>query len=398
MDKHNKLPVKMFDGVQFSVWKYHMEIVFEAKKVLRVVSGIEHRPVPVNPANITEIELQQIEAWNDKNANARMFISKSISQRILGKLTSCSTAATMWQKLCSLHLNKTPESVFTLQGKFFDYKMQSSDTISSHIQNIIEMAMILADLGHVVPDKMIISKIIYSLPPSYNSIIAAWSNVPEHLQTVDTLEERLIRHESLLQRQGGVDTDIDQAFFTRSASVSHPRLLSKKEQHHKDLHYIRDLKARTKCYNCHGIGHWSADCPKPQKIRPHGKDPRKIDGGLSEANLVESLHISSGSENDSHSDEDFTFVVTSTLSSYAFAVDSSAEAWFTDSGASEHMTNKLEWFTSFTPLPEGLHMVQIANNTKLWVRGKGDILIQCLVDGHSYKGILRDVLYVPRLK
>ena len=78
--------------------------------------------------------------------------------------------------------------------------MQSTDNISSHIQNITEMAMILVDLGHTVPDKMIISKIIYSLPPSYNSIIAARSNVPEHNQTVDNLEERLIRHESLLHQ------------------------------------------------------------------------------------------------------------------------------------------------------------------------------------------------------
>ena len=115
----------------------------------------------------------------------------------------------MWQKLCSLHLNKTPESVFTLQGKFFDYKMQNTDDISLHIQNINEMAMILADLGHIVPDKMIISKIIYSLPPSYNNIIAAWLNVPEACQTVDTSEERLLRHESLLHRQGGRESDAD---------------------------------------------------------------------------------------------------------------------------------------------------------------------------------------------
>lgn len=359
MDKHDKIPVKMFDGTQFSVWKYHMEIVFEAKKVLAVVSGTEKRPTPVNPVSVIPDELLRIDAWDEKNANARMFISKSISQRILGKLTGCPTAAAMWQKLCSLHLKKTPDSVFALQGKFFDYKMQSTDDISSHVQNITEIAMILADLGHVVPDKMIISKIIYSLPPSYNNIIAAWSNVPESSQTVDNLEERLLRHESLLHRQGGGDTEADQAFFTRSASITQARPLSKNEQHQKDLSYIRDLKARTKCYNCHELGHWSADCPKPKKKRPHGKDPRKIDSGLSEANLVESLRLSSSSdeESKSSSDEDFAFIVTSTVSSYALAADSYVDTWFADSGASEHMTDRFEWFSSFQPIPEGVHTV-----------------------------------------
>ena len=87
MDKHDKIPVKMFDDTQFSVWKYHMETIFEAKKVLQVVFGLDKRPVPINLESITPQELIQLDAWNEKNANARMFISKSISQKILGKLT-----------------------------------------------------------------------------------------------------------------------------------------------------------------------------------------------------------------------------------------------------------------------------------------------------------------------
>ena len=286
MDKYDKIPVKMFDGTQVSIWKYHMEIIFEAKKVLRVVTGLEQRPIPVNLAILTADELKRIEAWDEKNANARMFIRKSISQKILEKLTSCPTIASMWQKLCSLHLSRKPESVFTLQGKFFDYTMQPTDNISSHIQTITEMAMVLADLGHIVPEKMIISKIIYSLPPSFNSIIVVWSNIPKANQTIDSLEERLLCHESLLQRQGGIDSDVDQAFFTRSASISQPRPFLKKEQHQRDLHYIRDLKARTKCYNCREVGHWSADCPKPQKTRPTAKIHIKLTVDLVQPTLL----------------------------------------------------------------------------------------------------------------
>jgi len=72
-----------------------------------------------------------------------------------------------------LHFKKTPESVFTLQKKFFDYKVQSTDDILSRIQNITDMAMILVDFDNVVPNKMIILKILYNLSPNYNSIIVA---------------------------------------------------------------------------------------------------------------------------------------------------------------------------------------------------------------------------------
>ena len=79
MDKHDKILVKMFNGTQFSVWKYHIEIIFEAKKVLKVVLGFDKRIIPIDPENITPEELIKLDTWDEKNANARMFISKSIS-------------------------------------------------------------------------------------------------------------------------------------------------------------------------------------------------------------------------------------------------------------------------------------------------------------------------------
>jgi hypothetical protein len=39
MDKNDKISVKVFNGIGFSLWKYHMEIVFEAKDILGVVKG-----------------------------------------------------------------------------------------------------------------------------------------------------------------------------------------------------------------------------------------------------------------------------------------------------------------------------------------------------------------------
>ena len=116
--------------------------------------------------------------------------------------------------------------------------------------------------------------------------------------------------------------------------------------------------------------------------------------------MVESLHISSSSKDDSKSisDEDFAFIVTSTISSYAFAANSYTDVWFADSGASEHMTDRLDWFSNFQLISEGIHTVQIADDTKLRVRGKGDIQIYCLIDGLYHNGLIQDVLSVPKLK
>lgn len=47
------------------------------------------------------------------------------------------------------------------------------------------------------------------------------------------------------------------------------------------------------------------------------------------------------------------------------------DTWYADSGASEHMTDYYEWFSTMEHIPKGLHTIQIADNTKLWVRGQG---------------------------
>lgn len=49
-------------------------------------------------------------------------------------------------------------------------------------------------------------------------------------------------------------------------------------------------------------------------------------------------------------------------------------------------------------MPEGVHTVQIADDTKIWVRRKDNIQIRCLVDGRYQTGLMRDVLFVPKLK
>lgn len=133
--------------------------------------------------------------------------------------------------------------------------MQQIDDISTHIQNITEMTPILADLNYTVPEKMIIYKILYSLPPSYNNIIATWSNILEVFQTIDSLEKRIFRYKSMIQSQGRNNIENDYAFFMQSTVVS-LQPLNKKEQWQKDITYIKDLKARSKCYNCHDLGHW----------------------------------------------------------------------------------------------------------------------------------------------
>ena len=232
MDKRESETLKVFDGDKFAVWKYYMEICFEEKEVMRIVDGT----IPKPPDGASDAEKA---AWNKANMQARRMISSSVSLQVLENLVNCSTAAT----LCSFYQQKSKENMYMLQNSFFEYKMSAGDSINTHVNKVLSMGNLLKELGHPVHEEMLITKIMCSLPPCYNSIVTAWANVPAPEQTVANLKVRLLQLENILSLQGG-ESSGDSAFFTRS-NKSTSKHRKQKYEHNKE--YIKDLKSRTRC-------------------------------------------------------------------------------------------------------------------------------------------------------
>jgi hypothetical protein len=47
--------------------------------------------------------------------------------------------------------------------------------------------------------------------------------------------------------------------------------------------------------------------------------------------------------------------------------------WYLDGGATEHMTDQLDWFNNFKQIFLGRWPVRIADNRCLWMRSVGDM-------------------------
>lgn len=121
------------------------------------------------------------------------------------------------------------DNVLQLHGKLYDYKMSKHNDITSHMRNIESMATIFQDLGHPSNEKMILSKILSSLPRSYNNIITALSSVAQDNQMVNYLEDKLLQYKALLSLQETVE-DIEEKVFLIQTSTSIGQILHK-EQH-----------------------------------------------------------------------------------------------------------------------------------------------------------------------
>lgn len=195
---------------------------------------------------------------------------------------------------------------------------------------------------------------------------------------------------------------------------------------------MKELKSKTRCYNCGEFDHWTAECPHPrqdkQKFsnqRQHKPDRTQKDSRSrhSEVCVATTEQSTSDTPSDQHSDHhsdqhselnadqnsgasnpssesdvDSCAFATINQHSNAFSVNLDKAAWFADSGATEHMTDHRDWFSTFTPIPKGHWSVVVADDQNIWVQGKGDIEITRTVNGKEKHGILRKVLYIPELR
>ena len=140
-----------------------------------------------------------------------------------------------------------------------------------------------------------------------------------------------------MTKQNG-ESSGDSAFFTRSSKAfSHN---TKKQSHENAKAYIKDLKSRTRCYNCGELDHWTAECPHPRqdKTKHSNKSRGRSDkyqkharGRRSEVCVAATEHVHSDSSN-SHSDSEKDSCAFAVISkqSYAYSVNLDKKAWFAD--------------------------------------------------------------------
>ena len=112
-------------------------------------------------------KLQQMQKKMAKvKTQARRMISSFDSLVVLENLVSCFITTCMWTNICAFYQHKSKENIYMVQNSFFEYKMNISNSINTHVNKVMSMENILKNLGQPLPEYMLITKIICSIPLS----------------------------------------------------------------------------------------------------------------------------------------------------------------------------------------------------------------------------------------
>ena len=336
--------VRLLGVENYQLWKFQIKIVLMSFDLFDIVSGATVLPVKLDAAFAVRLN-----AWKKSDLHAQRIISSSITERPLMFIVNCQLSSEMWKKFEVIYENQCDLNIHLLQQQYYNLKIESNESIATFIARIENITHKLNVLGSKISDNMIITKILISLPENLRYFNCAWESTLAENKTLPNLTSRLIAEELRFKQD-----ETPMALFSRKQTNESVRL----------------------CYHCKKPGHLKRNCWLLKKS--NGQEEKKND---------ENKKVSS----DSKSFESEAMTMFRDLESL-----SDDCSWFMDSGASDHMSMKIEWFSDYESFNLPLE-IKVGNGSLIKAYGKGIIKLRSFVDGKIINCHLENVLYVPKI-
>lgn len=360
--------VKCFDGTEYQGWKFQITAVLMANDIFDV-DGTR-----VKPANQQGANADLMKTWIRDNAKAMVIIASAMENIQLKSMLVCTSAKDMWDRLNRIHEQKSAMNKLLLTQRFHEYRMCPTDSVVQHCSKVQNMVKQFTDLGEPVSDLTIMAKILGSLTTKFSTLQTAWDSVDPARQTIDNLQERLIREESRLDASGDKATALAVTQQNGSRTSAKPKISKKKSRSKKDI----------ECYRCQEKGYYASECPQKRKDKEDCGN-RNLDSRCAFVCAAAGKSSGSSSRYGRLTDKQTRHLLDT----------ATRDVWFTDSGASAHMTSRRDWFTEFCATSGDT--VSLGDDGVCDVSGIGTIQIERLVNGLWENASIEGVLYVPHV-
>lgn len=358
--------IKLEGPRNWGVWKFQVKVLLRAQNVLGVVEGTEIQTTANG------------EDWSKRDAKAQSLLVTRLSESAMLHILTCETAAQMWSKLLSVYEQKSSTSVHLLQQRFFNFKYEEGMEMSVFLSKLQEVKSLLKQAGEEMSDKLIITKVLMSLPDKYSHFVSAWESVDPQKQNYDDLVARLLVEEERMQSKSSEGENV--ALYVQKQNRDSGGNM-KCFKCGRVGHFIQQCKSSTdtrKCFICHKTGHLKYQCPKREKFV-----------------VRQDIRGENSNKHNNHKSNAFSAVT----ASQAMSLDgsnrqqlnsSNSSKWVIDSGASEHMTFDRDLFTSTSFCQTSERSVVVGDGRHLPVLGVGEV--------QFINNKLSEVLYVPDLR
>lgn len=351
--------IRRFDG-DYDHWSMLMENLLRSKEYWTVVeSGFSK---PDGDEVLTAQQKKTLEEMQLKDLKAKNYLFQSLDRTILKTITQKETSKQLWDSMkmkCQGNARVQRAQLNRLRRDFEILAMTQGESIKDYFCRVMVIANDMRNFGEEMTDVKIVEKILRTLTEKWNYIVCSIEEAKDiDSLSVDALQSSLLVHEQKFRKEGDeeqalvVSTDESYSGRGRGRSGGRGRGRGRGRQSYN--------KATIECYKCHQLGHYQYECPRSAK-----------EANYAEVEETEEMLLMAYVETPHDENED---------------------AWFLDSGCSNHMCGDPSLFSEI----EGgfKRTVRLGNRTQMEVVGKGSVRL--FFQGISH--VVQDVFYVPDLK
>ena len=189
-----RIVVDKFNGENFSLFKFKMEMILDEKDLWDLVEGTEIAP----PTGSDE---KLILAFKKHERTAFRILCTHLVDAQLQHVKSCKGTAEAWKTLRGIHETKGLANILFLKRKFFTIKMQESDDLLQHINKVKTLADQLEALDVTVMEGDIVMTLLESLPSSFENLIVAMETKDIKELTLTYVTSRLMHEVTRKENQ-----------------------------------------------------------------------------------------------------------------------------------------------------------------------------------------------------
>lgn len=342
-----------YDSGNYAHWSMLMERILRGHGLWIYVQGKVTAPAEdYTDSTTTKAWLD----WDKLDSKAVAIILQGLDQEKLNLVSDCKTSQQTWDRLKELAQPKATDVLMTAMTEFLNTQWESTDSVTSFLSRLAQVIGRIQSSQTKVTimdsksqDRWVIAKILSSLPSRFASFVQSWNMMAKDDAKLDDFRQKLLAAERGLTGQAeSSEATAGDAFAAHSKT--------------KDKSKAKNKKYDGECHYCHKKGHKQAECRKKQ--RDEGAKtpaPSKTEP---------------------------------TMAAYGASTEPN-DLIIADSGASRHITRRLDWFVSVRKLAQPSDF-GCANGQAMFATHVGDIRVEVSVNGKNWSPIRwTDVLYVP---
>ena len=232
--------MEKFDGTDFHLWKFKIEMLLASKDLWEIVEGSEEPP-------LEEGDPKELKAFQRRSKLALSIIATNLVNQQAAHIQHCRDPTSAWQILCGVHEQRSLSNILFLRRKFFTIQMQDGGDMLDHINKVKALAGQLACLEVPLRGEDVVMTLLQSLPDSFDYLIAALETRPLTELTIEYVTSRLM-HEVTKKKEKEVKGE-DSALFVHQAKKGAPS---------------KSFPPRT-CFHCGKVGHIAKNCFQRKK-------------------------------------------------------------------------------------------------------------------------------------